>query len=95
MIVRDPVGAMRGAEAVPLDQTLDLNAPSSLRSYDDSLSYTAAATEGGSTCTQKECAAKPRKNVRAVGGSSRVLGNIASNSFVCKPDGTHKRRHSQ
>jgi hypothetical protein len=63
---------------------------SSLYSYDNSLSYTIAAIEGGSTYIQKECAAKLCKNVRAVEGSSRVLGNIASNSFVCKPNGTHK-----
>ncbi len=54
-----------------------------------------AAIEGGSTYIQKECTTKLYKNVRVVGGSSRVLGNIASNSFVCKPNGTHKGQHSQ
>jgi hypothetical protein len=72
-----------------------LNTLSSLYSYNNSLSYTIVAIEGGSTYTQKEYTAKLYKSVRAVRDSSRVLENIASNSFVCKPNGTHKGQHSQ
>ncbi len=45
----NPIKVIQGVETILLDQTLDLNTLSSLCSYDNSLSYTIVAIEGGST----------------------------------------------